>query len=200
MVRPGRIVALVAFVVALISGVLAWFVKGSNSYSLINGYEFVIKLVSGGLSSSSPAFSSGLGTLISPSSSNFTLLLLTLTITLIFWPACVVSGLIELLGRSVRPHPAIYGIIGLITAYLFASSISGTAVGVGFILEVVAVIVFFVAYFVDRASASRRKEPRTYVCSQCGARFDTSQALANHMAAAHPMGGPTNPTPPPASP
>jgi hypothetical protein len=194
MVRPGRIVALIAFFVALISGFLAWFVMSTASYSLIDGYQFVIKLVSGGISTS--AFNSGFGSMMPTSSSNFTLLLLIVAITLIFWPACVVSGLIELVGRSVRPHPAIYGIIALISGYIFLTTAKAT-IGIGFWLEVVAVIIFFVAYFVDGATRRARTLPQgAYTCTQCGARFDTSQALATHIAAAHPSTGTIPPTSP----
>src|SRR5487761_1287408 len=200
MVSQERVISIVGLAAALISGVLAWFVRGSSGYSIVDAYNFVIKLASGGATLSSPAFSSGFGTLLNTSASNFTVLLVALAITLIFWPAGVISSLIELLGGSAMPLSPVYGIIALASGYFFTSSFTGMTIGAGFIIGIVAVIILFTAFFVENARKSKQRatlqlpeQSVAYTCIRCGAKVDLQTAISGQVTAAHIVTSPSAP-------
>jgi len=154
-------VALVALIVAAISGFIAWFNIGGSGFSLMDAYVLVLGYASRGVA----AFGTQLGAIVYSATTGHPDLLVAFVIVLVFWPAMVVSGLVEIVGRGVRPHPGIYGIIAFIASYFFVNAASSRglvpsgsmALGTGAWLSLAAIIIFFVAYGIYSGERSRAR-------------------------------------------
>ncbi len=71
---------------------------------------------------------------------------------LFFWPAMLVSGLINEVGRTIRWQPALWGVIAYVSARVMMSYSGLGSVGYGGWLDLVAVVLFIVAYLLARRS------------------------------------------------
>lgn len=159
--RSGRlapaIVTLVAFLLALLSGFLAWFsISGSSFTLLADSYHAIY--VYGTQGSSALKASSILGsTLVSASTSN-PIVLVAFTAVLFFWPAMVGSGLYNAAARSFGPYPFVWGLVAFVFAYVMIYYASAS-LGVGAYLALVAAIVFLVATLIAPRGPTAKPTP-----------------------------------------
>ncbi len=150
----------VALIVALIAGFLSWFIVGGVSFTLIDGYRASWAYLTGGYSSL--ASYSLLGSAVESAALDHTLVTVSFVLVLVFWPAMLVSGAINEVGRTLRWQPALWGILALVFTYLAMTEYDTGSVGYGaYALDLLAVILFLVAYVVDRMIAKRRQRAKT---------------------------------------
>ncbi len=156
----GKTVAAIGFMTVFVSGFLRWFVVHQSAYTLVDGLQIMLNFASGGPSSA--ATNSGLGAMLTTASMSYPVLLVSFAFVLVFWPAMLVAGLVEIFGKRIRPHPGIYGMMGLTMAAFFAQSMtvdlgSSVGLGAGFYLSAIAVALFFLAYFLYKGASKTTK-------------------------------------------
>jgi hypothetical protein len=78
-------------------------------------------------------------------------------LVLFFWPAMLLSGLINKVGRTIRWHPALWGVIAYVSAWLMMTNSGLGSVGNGGWLDLLAVVLFIIAYLLAR----RKREEKT---------------------------------------
>jgi hypothetical protein len=151
------VISLVALVIALIAGILTWFVISGSQFSLLyDGYHAMYVYIAQG--SGALQASSALGALLYNSSTSNAIVLVAFAIILFFWPAMLVSGAFNLIVRSYGPYPFVWGTVAFIFAYIMMHYGSGT-LGVGAYLDLVAAILFLVAWITVRRAPAARPQP-----------------------------------------
>ena len=152
----------IALILGVIAGFLAWYqiggggggysVGGGGGYNLPDSYSLAVTYATKGASALQAANS--LGAMVASNAVSSTLAAVMWVIVLFFWPAMLVSGLINLVGRTIRWQPFLWGVIAFIGAWVFMYE-NGGSLGYGGWLDLVAAILFLVAYLMARASSPK---------------------------------------------
>ena len=149
----------VALLAGLVAGFLSWFDLAGLSFNLLNGYGATFAYASGGTSalmSYSP-----LGTAVANAAVNHAVAAVAFVLVLFFWPAMLVSGLINEVGKTIGWQPALWGILALIFAYVMLSVYSVGTVGYGaYAVDLLAVILFLVAYLLVRGGKPAKSQSK----------------------------------------
>ena len=99
-------IGLVALVVGLAAGFLSWFQISGSGYPLVSdSYNAVYVYASQGGSALSSLNS--LGNLLASSAASNAGVVVAFALVLFFWPAMLVAGLINEVGKTVRWQPAL---------------------------------------------------------------------------------------------
>jgi hypothetical protein len=146
--KAALAVGAVALLVALVAGFFPWFDIPAGNYTLPNGYGAAYAYATGG--SSGLSAYGPLGAAIASAAINNALVVVTFALVLFFWPAMLVSGLINEVGRTIRWQPALWGLIAYISAWVMMSYSGLGSVGYGGWLDLLAVVLFIVAYLLAR--------------------------------------------------
>ena len=146
-------VGAVALIVALVAGFFSWFQLASAEYTLPDGYGAAYAYATGGASALSAY--SGLGSALASAAINSAIEVVAFALVLVFWPAMLVSGLINEVGRTIRWQPALWGLLALVFAWVMMGLYNLGSVGYGaYILDLLAVLLFLVAYILARRGTS----------------------------------------------
>ena len=155
------IIAAVAFVIAIVAGFLAWFTLSGSEYTLVSdSYNAAILYITKG--SASLSSSGGLGSTLYKSATSNPSVIVTFALALVFWPAFLVAGVIDLLRRAISITPFVWGLIAFIFAGVMNSEASGS-LGLGAWVDLVAAIIWLVAYVFGRVQAGRAMTPKAPV-------------------------------------
>ena len=143
----------IALLVGVIAAFFAWYVLTTASYTIIDSYNLAVTYATKGASGLQAANS--LGALVASNATGNAIALVMWVIVMFFWPAMLVSGLINLLGRTIRWHPTLWGLIAFIGAYVFMYE-NNDSTGNGALLDLIAAVLFLIAYFLARASQPKQ--------------------------------------------
>ncbi len=144
--RPSNlvpaVVTLVAVLLALLAGFLAWFsISGWSGSLLPDAYNAMYVYATKG--SASLNTYSPLGAMLFKESTSNPIVLFAFAVVLFFWPAMVVSGTYSVLARSFGPYPFIWGLVAFIFAYVMVYY-AKDSLGIGAYLALVAAVLFLV--------------------------------------------------------
>ena len=151
----------IGILIALIAGFLSFTVIGKQQYNLINYYSLVMEYASKG--GESEAFNEGLGLLLKEAANKAGDVLIAVALLLIFWPATIIGGGLEILSKNVKVQAGIYGIIAFISSYFIVNAansrnlIEGISLGIGAYILLIASIILIVAFILSKRE-KREKE------------------------------------------
>lgn len=150
------VLSLIALALGLIAAALAWFGISGSQFSLLDAYHVTYVYIAQG---STPLQASGpLGALLYTSAASDPTVLLAFAVIVLFWPAMLVSGTVNLITRSYAGYPFAWGLIVFISSYVMMHY-GGSTLGTGAYLELFAAVLFLGASLTVRSATSARPRP-----------------------------------------
>ena len=147
-------VGLAALIVGVASGFLSWFqltavfVELDPGFTLVtDSYNAVYVYATQGTYQLNAVNS--LGNLLVYFASANPVVVVAFAFVLFFWPAMIVSGLVNEVGKTIRWLPALWGIIAFVSAYVMMA-VAKQSVGVGAWLDLCAAALFVLSFFVAK--------------------------------------------------
>lgn len=170
--RPSQtapaVLSLAGLVVGLVAGLLTWFtIAGTNVSLLTDSYHAMY--VYGTQGASALRDSGVLGSTLFASATTNAVVLVSFAIVLFFWPAMLVSGVVNSVLRSYGPYPFVWGLITFVFAYVFVYYVSSASLGIGAYLDLIAALIFLAATIAVRRPAAAPAPPAAAPPSAAGA-------------------------------
>jgi len=154
MPKLSLIIGGIGILIALIAGFLSFTIIGNQQYNIISYYSLVMEYASRG--GESEAFNEGLGLLLKEAANRAGDVLVSVVLLLIFWPATIIGGGLEILSKKVKVQAGIYGIIAFISSYFIVNAansrnlIEEVSLGIGAYILLIASIILIVAFVLER--------------------------------------------------
>lgn len=147
------ILGLVAVLLGLLAGFLSWFNLHGSGFTLVSdSYRAVYVYATQGSSALSGLGSLG-STVYNAASSN-PIVVVTFGVTLVFWPALIISGLIDVGLRNIRVTPFVWGLIAFLSADVMMNSAKGS-LAIGGYLDLGASILWIAAFAVGKVTRTK---------------------------------------------